>query len=135
MSHQASRPARYTSGTRRALPCPSCVRLGQAVKCTTIESLVEPEALRGVTRSDGFRFCAAPACDVVYFRPKTAARLFRSDVKVRVGQKETSLPRTICYRFHRTLEEIEEEAAQTGPRGSRRRSRRGAARGSIATRR
>jgi len=96
------------------LLCPSCGGPGCPVKATTIESLVEPEALRRVGRSDGFRFCAAPACEVVYFRPKTAERLLRSDVKVRVGEKETSPPRAICYCFDHTLEEIEEEVARTG---------------------
>jgi hypothetical protein len=61
----------------------------------TIESLVTERARSQVDRSDGFRFCPEPSCDVAYFNPEIRARLMRTDVKVRIGQKEALPPRTI----------------------------------------
>lgn len=94
--------------------CPSCGKKGKTVKPITIHSLIVPSARRRVTRTDGFRFCAEPSCAVAYFHPETRDSLWRSDVKVRIGQKETLPPRPICYCFDHTVEEIENEVARTG---------------------
>jgi len=96
------------------LLCPSCGKKGRTVKPITIDSLVVDSARRRVRRTDGFRFCAEPSCEVAYFHPETGDRFLRSDVKVRVGQKETTPPRTVCYCFKHTVEEIEEEVRRTG---------------------
>ncbi len=103
-SRQASRPS----------ACPSCGSTGRPVKPITVESLVIEEARVRAGRTDGFRFCAEPACEVAYFRPETGDRLLRSDVRVRIGQKETEPPRPVCYCFDHTAEEIEEEVHRTG---------------------
>jgi copper chaperone CopZ len=84
------------------------------VKSVTIDSLVAEFARSRVGRADGFRFCPEPSCDVAYYRPETGDRFLRSDVRVRIGQKETAPPRTVCYCFDHTVEEIENEVAQTG---------------------
>ena len=94
--------------------CHSCDSKGRAVKPVTIESLVIEAARARVGRTDGFRFCAEPSCEVAYFHPETGDRLLRSDVKVRIGQKETTPPRPVCYCFNHTAEEIEDEVARTG---------------------
>ncbi|MCH8192564.1 MAG: cation transporter [Planctomycetes bacterium] len=84
------------------------------MKPVTIESLVIAAARARVGRTDGFRFCAEPSCEVAYFHPETGDRLLRSDVKVRIGQKETAPSRPVCYCFDHTVEEIEDEVARTG---------------------
>ena len=96
------------------LLCPSCGGKGRSVKPVTIESLVSEAARSRAGRTDGFRFCAEPSCDVVYYHPETAERMYRDDVTVRVGQKETTPPRPVCYCFDHTVEEIETEVKETG---------------------
>jgi len=75
---------------------------------------VTEEALARAGRTDGFRFCAEPSCDVAYFHPETGERFLRSDVRVRIGQKEITPPRLVCYCFDHTVEEIEAQVAETG---------------------
>jgi copper chaperone CopZ len=94
--------------------CPACESEGRAVKPITIESLVTDEALVRAGRTDGFRFCAKPSCEVAYFHPETGVRIARRDVRVRIGQKETEPPRPVCYCFGHTIEEIEAEVLATG---------------------
>ncbi len=94
--------------------CPSCGGLGKAVKPVTIESLVVHAARARVRRTDGFRFCAEPSCELAYFHPATGARIAKSEVRVRIGQKATEAPRPVCYCFEHTVEEIEAEVLATG---------------------
>lgn len=102
------------TGNERKMFCPSCGKKGRLVKPVTVESLLTEEARTRAGRTEGFRFCAEPSCDVAYFHPESGDRFLRADVKVRIGQKETSPPRPICYCFDHTVEEIENEVAQTG---------------------
>ncbi len=94
--------------------CPACGGKGKAVKRVTIESLLTAEALGRVASLDGFRFCSTPTCDVAYFRPGADERFLREDVRVRIGLKENEPPRTVCYCFDHTVEEIEADVAATG---------------------
>lgn len=94
--------------------CPTCGSKGRAVKPVTVESLLVEAARARVGRTDGFRFCAEPSCEVAYFHPETGDRFLRSEMKVRIGQKETSPSRPVCYCFHHTAADIEEEVARTG---------------------
>lgn len=107
------RPPSGTDADKKLL-CPSCGNKARTVKPITIDSLVAESARSRVGRSDGFRFCAEPSCDVAYFHPESADRILRSEVKVRVGQKETAPPRPVCYCFDHTVEEIEDEVARAG---------------------
>lgn len=75
--------------------------------------MTEPARTRA-GRSDGFRFCAEPSCEVVYYHAESGQRIHRCDVKVRVGQKETAPPRPVCYCFDHTVEEIEADVKETG---------------------
>ena len=100
--------------TQRLVLCPSCSNKGRSVKPITIESLVTETARARVGLTDGFRFCAEPSCDVAYFHLESGDRFMRSDVNVRIGQKETSAPRPVCYCFDHTVEDIADEVAKTG---------------------
>ena len=54
--------------------------------------------------------------DVVYFA-EDGTTLRRSDLVVRVGEKEPDPPRTVCYCFGHTRESIRDEVVQTGDSG------------------
>lgn len=105
-----------TTNRREALrdECPSCGGKSKPVKPITIESLVVEEARVRAARTDGFRFCADPSCDVAYFHPESGVRIGRPEVRVRIGQKETKPPRPICYCFDHTVEAIEADVSATG---------------------
>ena len=79
-----------------------------------LSSLVTEEARAKVDSTDGFRFCPEPACELAYFNLGTGDRFLRGDVSVRIGQKETSTPRPICYCFDHSVEDIEAEVSATG---------------------
>jgi len=81
--------------------CPSCGRRGKPVESVTIESLVSEEARARAGGAHGFRFCAEPGCDVAYFLPESGERILRGEVRVAIGQKETSPERTVCMREKR----------------------------------
>jgi copper chaperone CopZ len=79
-----------------------------------VRALVKPELAEQV-REETYRFCESPACDVVYFSEKDPGHRFgRSDLRVRVGQKETEPPIQVCYCFDWTAEDIEREFRLTG---------------------
>ncbi|MCZ6691096.1 MAG: mercuric transporter MerT family protein [Planctomycetota bacterium] len=94
--------------------CPSSGSKGKPVEPVTIRSLVKHESRARVARLDGFRFCADPSCDIAYFHPETGDRFLKEDVVVRIGEKEASSPRPICYCFDHSVEELEAEVARTG---------------------
>ncbi|MBI4602971.1 MAG: cation transporter [Planctomycetes bacterium] len=102
------------AATKASAQCPACGIKGKTVKSITIESLVVEEARNRAGRSDGFRFCAEPSCEVAYFHPETGAQISESEVRVRIGQKETQAPRPVCYCFEHTVEEIAAEVVATG---------------------
>lgn len=94
--------------------CPACSARARRVSPLTVRSLVKPE-LAARVRDEGYRFCESSTCDVVYFGVGDAAhRFLRSDLRLRVGQKETALPIPVCYCFDWTTEDIEREIRLTG---------------------
>jgi len=94
--------------------CPSCGGEGRSVKPVTLESLVADETRVRVGGTDGFRFCAEPGCDVAYFHAQSGQTIVREEVRVPIGQKETSPGRTVCYCFGYTAAEVKEQVAATG---------------------
>jgi copper chaperone CopZ len=94
--------------------CPGCSTKARRVAALTVRSLVKPELVDRV-HNEPYRFCASPTCDVVYFNEADPAnRFLRSDVRVCVGQKETTTPFPICYCFDWTTEDVEREFRLTG---------------------
>lgn len=94
--------------------CPACGMKGRAVNPITINALVTEQARAKLRSSEGFRFCAEPSCNVAYFHHDSGERFLRSDVRVRIGQKENGSPRVVCYCFDHTTEEIQAEVLATG---------------------
>jgi len=92
--------------------CPSCGVAGGPVKTDTVRSLIRKEKLGEITEG-GYFFCKTAECETVYFMED--GRTFpKGDLSVRVGIKETSAPRPICYCFGHTMEGIAEEIRLTG---------------------
>jgi len=93
--------------------CPRCGAAGKPVKPVTLQSLLKPDAWTRIG-SASYRFCPSENCGVVYFAETGAGEFGKSDLTVRVGIKETTPPRHVCYCFNHTVEEIEEEVRRTG---------------------
>ncbi len=94
--------------------CPACSTKGKMVAPLTVRALVKPE-LTSRVRDETYRFCESPACDVVYFSEQhPEQRFYRADIRVRVGQKETTPPIQVCYCFDWTTDDIERELRLTG---------------------
>jgi hypothetical protein len=93
-------------------PCPSCGRRGAVVPATTLKALLVPSALARL-ESDGFQFCSAPACDVVYFSTH-GATFCTADVRVPVWQKAAPGARTVCYCFGENETDIQREIKDAG---------------------
>ena len=93
--------------------CPHCGAPGKPVKPVTLESLLKPDALARAG-SANYRFCPGERCEVVYFAERNGQVFAKSDLKIRVGIKETVAPRQVCYCFDHTVGEIHEEVGLTG---------------------
>lgn len=94
--------------------CPACSAAGREVAALTVRTLVTPEAVDRV-REGGYWFCPSPACEVVYFQEADGgSRFLRSDLRVRVGRKETAPPIPVCYCFDWTTDDLERELRLTG---------------------
>lgn len=92
--------------------CPRTHARGQPVKSVTVSSLVRPERASTVAHHQ-WSYCADPECDVVYFADD-GTTLLKSDLTVRVGDKEAESPRLVCYCFGHTRESIGDEVKRTG---------------------
>lgn len=92
--------------------CPECGKKGKPVATLTVKSLV-----RGHTRvtPGSYLFCRTPDCDVVYF--SEAVGLRKSDVKVRVGLKESKDPVPLCYCFDYSRADIRKDVEERDSTG------------------
>jgi len=102
--------------TPEALPpvvidCRSCGARGRAVKSITLDSLL---VAPGSRPPGDYRFCPEPKCPVVYFHTTNGTELDVSDLKIRVGQKETAEDRPICYCFSHTAKELTDDVRANG---------------------
>lgn len=94
--------------------CPSCGEKGKAVKALTIESLVPNEARQALSEMEGFKFCSSKSCPIAYFHPETNELIDKSQLKVRIGQKEDVEDRQVCYCFNHSAKDIAEAFTQNG---------------------
>ena len=92
--------------------CPRSGTKGLAVDLVTVNALLR-EAARTAVRKGPYRFCADPACAVVYFDAE--GHVFTSaDLSVPVWQKEPAGARMICYCFDENEASMAREFIQTG---------------------
>lgn len=111
--HENPKPTHPLTTEIEHQECPSCGENAKSVKEITLRALLQPEAKARII--DGsFRFCATQDCDVVYFTEDWASVFKKDELSVRVGIKETSPPRHVCYCFDHTIEEIEKDIRETG---------------------
>lgn len=104
--------ANDTAPVRGEEVCPGCRSDGKRVKGVTLESLLKPSAV-GRIGERAYRFCSTPRCETVY-HSSDGSVFFKKDLTVRVGEKETTSPRPVCYCFDHTVEEIEAQVEATG---------------------
>ncbi len=93
--------------------CRRCGNRGQTVLKQTMESLLKPEAVSRLHDADYF-FDTSLECEVVYFSNEKDSYFTKTDVRVRVGIKETQSPIPICYCFGHTVESARAEMEATG---------------------
>ena len=110
-SNERSTIARSATGSSKAV-CPNCGEPGRSVGIVTLKHMVRPELLE-VVNKPGFLFCRAADCPLVYFHP-AGETLEKSDLRVRVGLKETADPVPVCYCFGFTERMLLEEIRATG---------------------
>lgn len=92
--------------------CPRTGAEGRRVELLTVKALLSAAALRSV-RQGPYRFCADPACAVVYF--DESGQVFETtDVRVPVWQKEEPGARLVCYCFGENETAMANEVAATG---------------------
>lgn len=93
--------------------CPQCHTKGAAVDVQTVKALLTEIALRRLDPDAAHRFCADPACRVVYF--DECGQVFTvDDVRARVWQKEAPGARMICYCFDESEAAIRNEIDRHG---------------------
>lgn len=93
--------------------CPSCGQKGKGVGEETLRHLLTEQACEKL-QDIPYLFCRTPACEVVYFSEASPQVFVKSELRVRVGLKETSPPIPICYCFGFTREDAFAEAEATG---------------------
>ncbi len=90
--------------------CPTCRLKGRGIKQLTIDSLAQDSVASRLRTREGFGYCTTPTCPVAWFQPETGEIVDKSELKVRIGMKETSGLRPICYCFGHDRGKV-----QTGP--------------------
>lgn len=93
--------------------CSQCGEKGSAVEPVTLRSLLTDTAQARISEAP-YRYCGSERCDVVYFAQDGDSVFRKDELTVRVGVKELSPPRHVCYCFDHTIEEIEDQVQRTG---------------------
>lgn len=93
--------------------CPNCEKKGMKVKNLTLESILRSNYISQIGNLE-YRFCETPNCDIVYYSEDGEQVFYKDNLHVRVGIKENSIPRPVCYCFSHTIEGIELEIQNTG---------------------
>ncbi len=88
--------------------CPVSATTGHKVKQVTLGNHLRPEHWRWAAE-DGFYFCSAPTCPVVYFHNGHGVYFIQDEIRTRVGVKAGSSPVPVCYCMNVTEEQIVEE--------------------------
>ncbi len=88
--------------------CPVSATTGHRVKQVTLGNHLRPEHWRWAWE-EGFYFCSAPACPVVYFHNGRRVYFIQDEIRTRVGIKAGGPPVPVCYCMNVTEEQIVEE--------------------------
>lgn len=93
--------------------CGMCGGNGKRVERITVEHIVKTEHQHKITDTQ-YYFCETPSCEVVYFSNGAGQYFAISEVRVRVGLKETEDPVQICYCFDFTEQMVRDELITKG---------------------
>lgn len=85
------------SSPDEAALCPVSGTKGVTVDLLTVKAMLTNTSLRRVTAA-AHRFCADPACDIVYFA-EDGQRYSTADLRVVIWHKAPAGARTVCYCF------------------------------------
>ncbi len=94
--------------------CPGCGNKGRSVDPLTIASLAPKTVLSRLPTRDGFCYCPTLDCPVAWFHPQNGEVVDKTELKVRIGMKETSGPRPICYCFDHDAAQFEADVQRQG---------------------
>jgi len=94
--------------------CPTCGTKGRRIKPITVESLARDAVLERLQTLEGFSYCPAPECPVAWYRPESGEIVDKTELKVRIGMKETTDPRPICYCFGHDAADLEVDILRNG---------------------
>lgn len=97
----------------KTIGCPICKKKGLKVENITLESVLRSKYKSQIGNLD-YRFCETPNCDIVYYSENNKQVFHKEALHVRVGIKEKSIPRPVCYCFSHNIEGIELEIQNTG---------------------
>lgn len=100
-------PAWLAAGKPAEL-CPVSATAGHKVKQVTLGNHLRPEHWRWA-REDGFYFCSAPTCPVIYFHNSAGVYFTQEEIRTRVGIKAGPPPVPVCYCMNVTEAQIVEE--------------------------
>lgn len=92
--------------------CKGCGKIGKPVKRKTLEHLLKEDRVSSI-RNVQYFFCPFSSCNVVYFS-EDGETFYKTDLKVRVGLKETEEPIPVCYCFGYTRKMILEDFLKNG---------------------
>ncbi|MGE0229718.1 MAG: mercuric transporter MerT family protein [Dehalococcoidia bacterium] len=100
------------AATSRSTPrCPATGTPGRPVAGETVRSLVLDTSRADL--SGNWHYCGVQDCGVVYF-DADGRTIEKSELKVRVGEKERDPPYTVCYCFGHTVEDIRDDIVRNG---------------------
>lgn len=98
--------------SRNNAECPASGTKAVTVELQTVKAVLTNVALRRVSAAP-HRFCADPACEIVYFADD-GTTYSKGDIRVPVWQKEPAGARTVCYCFGENETDIRAEIALNG---------------------
>lgn len=91
--------------------CSACKGPAYNAGADTVRALVQDTLVEKVP-NEVFQYCPSADCDVVY--SSGTLRIHRSELRVRVGEKDPTPPVQVCYCFDWTVGDIETEVERTG---------------------
>lgn len=82
--------------SRDGRSCPVCGEVGRRVQTVTLDALVRDDVPRN---DEVYRFCGVSGCEAAWFGEQTGHVIPVRASRVRIGQKESSFDRPLCYCF------------------------------------
>ncbi len=105
------------NSTRKPEQCPECGKPGRVVKPITVSVMVKDPTFYlhlETLPHDGFFLCETKSCDIVYFNPEYAINFPKSQLRIKVWQKENDPDVLACYCFNNSVSSIQREIVEKG---------------------